>query len=642
MRSRKLLLAALVCTLSVPALAQTESSPPITRSGYAELLRTTFGGKTTDYLRTPDDRVVRGDAVTREGALFLLVGRAMASLPLVEARFDVLAPYPDAGTVAPWAKSAVAIAIQLGIFAPDASGIFPRQLVTDAEAQAWVREARYPLLTFLSTNDFHGQLETGKLVSGKPVGGAAVDAEYVSSYRRQNPLGTLLLDVGDTMQGTPISALLRGRSTIDVFNHMGYQATTVGNHEFDWGLATLEERVAQARFPFLVANVFLAGSDVRPAWALPSVTFALKGLEIGVLGVTTERIPDLVAPSNVAGLEFRAPAPIVAQVAADLRAAGADVVVVLAHLPDVYAGVVSGEMAAVAQAGGADLIVSGQSHSGYSRRAFGVPLIQAYSSGTAIGVSSLRYDRVLRSVSSAWLKVETTYATGIVPDAGIAARVAAYQAEIAPIVSAVEGRTAGPISRTANGAGESPMGNLIADAQRWQGGTQLAFMNSGGIRASLEYTHYPHDVTWGDLWTVEPFDNELVTMTMTGPQIRMALEQQLPPNQTSPRVLAISGLEYVYDVTRAVGSRITSLTLSDGTPILDDGTTYTVTLNEFLAGGGDGFTAFLLGTGATHLGVSDLDALIAYLLDRYGTPPANTTIDPSVCPTIDGRITRVP
>ena len=132
---------------------------------------------------------------------------------------------------------------------PGGNQILPKQLVTNAEALAWVREARYPLYTFLSTNDFHGQLETGKLVSSKLVGGAAYNMTYINNYRALNPLGTSLFDAGDIMQGTPISNLLWGESVIDVYNHMGYQAATVGNHEFDWGQATLQERMAQADFP---------------------------------------------------------------------------------------------------------------------------------------------------------------------------------------------------------------------------------------------------------------------------------------------------------------------------------------------------------------------------------------------------------
>jgi 5'-nucleotidase len=287
-----------------------------------------------------------------------------------------------------------------------------------------------------------------------------------------------------------------------------------------------------------------------------------------------------------------------------------------------------------------DLIIAGHSHSGYSGLINNIPIIEQYSSGTAIGVSNLRYDRLLRNIATSSLQVVTTYNEGITPDATIAGLVDYYKAAIAPIVNAVKAGTLGPITRTANAAGESPMGNLIADAQRWKGGTQIAFMNPGGIRASIEYTSYPHDITFGDFLTVQPFDNKLVTMSLTGNQIYSVLEQQFAPTQSSPKVLLISGIKYSYNLALPVGSRITSLTLTDGTPILKDETTYTATMNEYLATGGDKFSTFNAGTNKVYIGISDLAALVDYVQFKYGTPPTNTNINPAVYPIIEGRIIK--
>lgn len=617
----------------------TTTSLPITRTDNADLLWTAFDQVRDDYLRVPNDGKIPGTDLTREGFFFLLSNKAMINLWDIDADMTALNPYTDRKQLSSWSKEAFARAIQAAIFIPGGNQILPKQVVTNAEALAWVREARYPLYTFLSTNDFHGQLETGKTVSSKPVGGAAFNMTYINNFKALNPLGTLLMDAGDIMQGTPISNLLQGVSTIDVYNHMGYMASTVGNHEFDWGQAVLQERMAQAKFPFLLANVFVEGTDTRPDWLTPTAMFTVKGQQIGVIGVTSKDTPTIVMAGNTAGLEFRDAGPIVQQLAAELRAAGADLVIVLSHMPDVYGGVVSGEMVGVAVPG-VDLIISGHSHSGYTGKVNNIPIIQQYSSGTAIGVSDLRYDRLYRNISTSNLNVVTTYNQGITPDAGIAALVAEYQAEIAPIVNAVKASTLGPITKTANAAGESPMGNLIADAQAWKGGTQIAFMNPGGIRASIEYTTYPHDITYGDFLTVQPFDNKLVTMTLTGEQIYALLEQQFPPTQSSPKVLLISGITYAYNLALPVGSRITALALKDGTPILKDTTPYTVTMNEYLATGGDKFSTFLLGTNVTRIGISDLDALIEYVQFRYSVPPGNTPIDPAVYPVIEGRITK--
>ena len=617
----------------------TYAGDAVTRSDNAWLLWTAFDQTPSFYMKLPNENKA-GATLKREGEFFLLSSRAMQDLHDVDTNMKVLNPYTDRGTISLWAKNATAFTIQTGIFMPAGNVIEPKKLVTNADALAWVREARYPLYTFLSTNDFHGQLETGKLVSKQPVGGAAFNMTYINNYKALNPLGTSLFDAGDIMQGTPISNLLRGESVIDVYNHMGYMASVTGNHEFDWGQAKLQERMAQANFPILAANIFHAGTDIRPDWLVPTAMFTVKGQQVGVIGVTSQDTPTIVMAGNLAGLEFKPVGPIVAQYAAELRAQGADIVVVLAHMPDVYGGVVSGEMLTVA-APGVDLIISGHSHSGYTGKINNVPIIQEYSSGTAIGVSDLRYDRLLRNIATSKLTVVTTYNAGITPDAGIAAIIADYQAEIAPIVNAVKASTSGTISRTANAAGESPMGNLIADAQRWKGGTQIAFMNPGGIRASLEFGSYPHDLTYGDFLTVQPFDNKLVTMTLTGSQIYDLLEQQFPPTQAN-KVLLVSGITYTYNLAQPAGSRISNLTLTGVGPIAADATTYTVTMNEYLATGGDKFSTFKLGTNVNYIGISDLDALIDYVQSIYGVPPANTPINPAVYPVIEGRITTAP
>ena len=619
----------------------TTTANPITLSDNADLLWTAFDSNRDDYLEFPGYQGVPGRSLNRGEFFFLLGSKAMADLQEIEIDRSVLKGYKDVNRVLGWAKDATAYLIQAGIFIPVDNKILPENVVTNAEALAWVRESRYPLYTFVSTNDFHGQLETGRTVGtpAKLVGGSAFNMTYINTYRAANPLGTLLMDGGDIMQGTPISNLLWGESVIDVYNHMGYMASVVGNHEFDWGQARLQERIAQAEFPILLANVFNEGTDTRPDWLVPTVMFTVKGQQIGVIGVTSKDTPAIVMAGNTAGLEFREVGPIVEQLTAELRAAGADLVVVLAHMPDVYGGVVSGEMIGVAVPG-VDLIISGHSHSGYSGKINNIPIIQQYSSGTAIGVSDLRYDRLLRNIAMSKLQVVTTYNEGVTPDAGIAALVADYQAEIGPIVNAVKASTLGIISRGGNDRyiKEVPMGDLIADAQAWKGGTQIAFMNPGGIRADIAYASYPHDITWTDFFLVQPFDNKLVTMTLTGSQIYALLEQQFKPPQSSMKLLQESGIKYSFNLALPVGSRITSLTLTDGTPILPDATPYTVTCNEFIATGGDGFSVFLGGTNVTRIGVSDLDALIEYVQFRFGVPPGNTPIDPTVYPKVEGRI----
>ncbi len=622
----------------------TTTGNTVTSADYADLLWTAFGGSRDDYLFFPGSPGVPGRSLNRQEALYLLSDKGMANLKDIAPDRSVLKGYSDTNRVKGWAKDAMAYAIQAGILMPDGKTLSADKEATNAEALAWVREARYPLFTFLSTNDFHGNLETGSKVGSSLVGGAAYNMTYINNYRALNPLGTSLFDAGDIMQGTPISNWLWGASVIDVFNHMGYQAATMGNHEFDWGQAVLQERIAQAKFPWLLANVFNEGTDTRPDWMKPTAMFTIKGQQVGVIGVTSKDTPSIVMAGNLKGLEFRDPGPVVSQFAAELRAQGADLVVVLAHMPDVYKGV-SGEILTVAVPG-VDLIISGHSHSGWTDKINNIPIIQQYSSGTAIGVSDLRYDRLNRNIATSNLKVVTTYNKDLSGnDVGQVAEikdlVKVYQDAIAALKNEVKATTLGPISRQEGDRylKEVPMGDFIADAQRWKGGTQIAFMNPGGIRASIEYATYPHAITFGELFTVQPFDNKLVTMTLTGSQLYDLLEQQFAPPQSSMKLLQESGLTYSFDLSKPQGSRIISLSLTGGAPILRDATPYTVTCNEFIATGGDNFSVFLQGTNVVRIGISDMTAMIDYINFKYGAPPNNTPINPAIYP--DGRITNV-
>jgi len=614
----------------------------ISREDFADLVWTAFEGYPENYLEVPRFKGNRPDTLSRQEFFFLLGEVAMDGLWDIEADLSILKQYSDFPRLLGWAKEPMALMIQSGIYIPTLNKLYPRELVTNAQAMAWIREARYPLFTFLSTNDFHGQLETGMAVSSKPVGGAAFNETYINGYEALNPLGTTLVDAGDMMQGKPISNLLFGESVIDVFNAMDYDVATVGNHEFDWGQEKLLARIDQAEFPFVVGNIFYEGTDERPDWAIPSVMMDIKGQQVGFIGLTSMYTPGIVMATATEGLEFRDPSSVLGGLVDDLHDQGADVIVLIAHMPDVYNGVVSQEMATLGDPG-LDLIISGHSHSSYTGKVGTVPIIQQYSSGTAIGVSDLRYDRYERDMFSANLQVVTTWNTGVTPDPIIAGIVADYQAEIAPTVNKVIASTTGLITRGGNDRylKEVPMGDLIADAQRWKAGTQIAFMNPGGIRADISYTSYPHDITYGDFFTVQPFDNKLMTMNLTGAQIYALLEQQFLPNQTSLRVLQQSGLKYSFDLSKPVGERILNLTLTDGTPILKDATVFSVACNEYIGTGGDNFSVFLQGTNPTRIGVSDLDALIEYVQWKFGVPPGNTPINPAVYPKIEGRMINV-
>ncbi|MFO7171447.1 MAG: 5'-nucleotidase C-terminal domain-containing protein [Bacillota bacterium] len=489
----------------------------------------------------------------------------------------------------------------------------------------------------LAINDFHGQLGPGRTVDGRPVGSAPVLAAYLKAREALLPQGTLLVHAGDAVGASPpISALLQDEPTIEFLNYMGFDVGTVGNHEFDEGVAELLRLVRGGRhpktgyfpgaaFPYTVANVVDAetGDPILP----PYVVKAVNGVRLGFIGVVTPETPTIVTPTGVAGLAFLDPAEAVNRWVPELKRQGVRAIVVLAHLgndpavPDEIVGPVADLARLVDDE--VDIIISGHTHSYIDGWVDGKLIVQAYSYGTAFADVDLTVDPITGDVLVATAEVVTTWADEVTPDPGVQALVDGYQEKVAPLVERQVAVAETPITREASPAGESALGNLIADAQRWKMGTDFAFMNPGGIRADLD----AGPITWGELYAVQPFGNDLVKMTLTGEQIYRLLNQQWQEGRT--RFLQISGLTYTYDESRPWGDRILEVRLPDGRPI-DREARYTVTVNSFLAAGGDNFTVLTEGTDRV-VGPVDLDALVEYL-EQMGGP---------VTAQIEGRIQKV-
>jgi 2',3'-cyclic-nucleotide 2'-phosphodiesterase (5'-nucleotidase family) len=478
-----------------------------------------------------------------------------------------------------------------------------------------------PRLRIITTNDFHGALEPRPDARGIMRGGAAEVATEIEQAERScaQPCETLLLDGGDEFQGTPASNLAFGKPVVEMFNALGLAAAAVGNHEFDWGVDTLRSRMRDARYSFLAANVrYTDGRDVE--W-IPNDTLVERGpFRIGIIGVATVETPTTTRSRNVAGLRFDAPAPIVDSLARTLRTRGANVVVVVAHAGAFCSANGTrdchGEIIDLANAltEPVDAIVSGHTHSLVDETIRGIPIVQALSSGRAIGVIDL---------DPAWGSTPHTIAREAVmdvvtdslpPDPRI-------DAIVHGAVSAVAGRVNQPVARIAadmqRSGDQYALGNLIADAQRWAGKGDIAVMNNGGIRANLR----SGTATYGSLFEIEPFGNTLYRITARGTDVRAYIER-LVGGKGEPRV-HVSGVTVTYDSTRAPGARIVRLTLADGRPFRDDAT-YTVVMSDFMATGGDGLGLGRAALAVEPLDVVDLDALVGYLrsLPQPVTPPA--------------------
>jgi 2',3'-cyclic-nucleotide 2'-phosphodiesterase / 3'-nucleotidase / 5'-nucleotidase len=490
----------------------------------------------------------------------------------------------------------------------------------DAAAAAEPRKR----LRVLATNDFHGRLEpmTPTWAEGRPVGGAAA----LSTYFRMEGEGfggaTILLDGGDVMQGTPLSNLTRGRSVVDYYNHVGYGAAAIGNHEFDWGPDVLRERMAQADFAWLAANIHVAGSDTTPGWVRDTATIVVGDVRVGVIGLITEETGAKTMAAYVAGLDFVDGAATIDRWVPVMRRTGADFVVVIAHegaYCDEAMTECRGNMIDWARrvTQRPDLIVAGHTHDVVRWVENGIPIIETGMWGTRYGVVDL--ERV--SADSVSVRIRGTpvaWADAVPPDTTLLRRVAAVREEVGPQINQGIGVAAAPLER---GDGENAMGRLIADAQRWKAGAQVAVMNAGGVRAPVQ----AGTITWGDLYQVHPFGNMLVLLELRGADLRQVMEHAVRRDVADAH---ISGVTVDFDPSRPAGSRVVSMRLADGTTVSDDGI-YRVVTNDFLSSGvGDGYAPFARALSETPLGVTDLDALIDYIqsLPQPIQPPQEVRI----------------
>jgi 5'-nucleotidase len=478
----------------------------------------------------------------------------------------------------------------------------------------------------LAINDFHGALEPREL-RGRPVGGAATLAAYLARWTaeaREAGAETVVVGSGDLIGGSPpVSSLLQDEPTIDALGLMALRLSAVGNHEFDRGVVELMRLqhggchpatgcFAGARFTYLAANVVDAASGdlIFP----PYVVERIGGVPVAFVGIVLKETPTIVATPAVAGLRFLDEVESINRVVAELQAHGVRAIVVLVHQGGRgnAGGAITGEVVPIVEAieDEVDVVVSGHTHQGY-RGFVGSKLVtQAFAYGTAFAAIDLVLDRRSRDVVEKRAQIVDTFpdvAPGDWPDPTIAALVDEAARRVAPLVGRVVGIAAADVRNTQTRAGESALGNLIADAQRWSMEGEVAFMNPGGIRDEIR----AGPVTWGELFTVQPFGNQLVGMSLTGAQIDRLLEQQWA-DQPFPRILHVSGLTYTWDRNAPIGDRVSMQDVRVGGGPLVAAARYRVVVNDFLADGANNFSVFLEGTDRV-VGPSDLDALVDYV-----------------------------
>jgi 5'-nucleotidase len=363
-----------------------------------------------------------------------------------------------------------------------------------------------------------------------------------------------------------------------------------------------------AQFPYICANVI----DVKTRKPLlpPYKIIKLDGISIGFIGVVLNETPSMVNLKGIKGVKFIDEVKAINKSVAQLKKQGVQAIVVLAHIEGSQStqdGAPTGEIVKMAKRvdDEVDVMFAGHSHTYLNTEVDGKLLVQAYSYGTAFSEVKLEIDPATKDIVSKKAEIVITYQDAIKPDKEIKKMVEMYEAEVASYVNEFVGTAANDISGNRNENGESALGNLIADSQRKVMNSDFSFMNPGGIRADLQ----EGEVTYEELLTIQPFKRKLVKMTLTGDQVRRLLNQQW--QQGKVRMLQISGLKYTWDETKPAGSKVNDIFTTDGT-VLDPKARYTVTVNDYMADGGDNFTVLLEGAEKV-IGPIDIDEFKTYV-----------------------------
>ena len=442
--------------------------------------------------------------------------------------------------------------------------------------------------------------------------------------------------------------------SIDSLSMMELAVASVGNHEFDEGKDELlrmqnggchpvdgcqgPHPFSGAKFRYLAASTFekSTGKTLFPPYEIRE----FEGIQVAFIGLTLKDTPKLVAPTGVADLEFRDEADTVNALVPELKARGVEAIVVLIHEGGFPTGDynecpgISGPIVDIVRKfdKAVDLVVSGHTHQAYVCEIDGRLVTSADKFSTVVTAIDLKLDPATRDVISARADNVIVRTAAYAKDPEQTALLAAYDHVAAPISSRPAGSITETLSRAPNEAGESVLGDIVADAQlaatSAEAGAVIAFTNPGGVRSDISKKEQGA-VTYADVFVSQPFRNQLVTLTLTGMQIKNMLEQQwLDPRR--PRILQVSkGFSYAWDAARPIGDRVAADSLSLNGRRIDPAAGYRVTVNSFLAVGGDGFTVFTGGT-APQVGVYDVDALYAYF-------QANNPI----APTAGNRIVRM-
>ncbi|MBX3120232.1 MAG: 5'-nucleotidase C-terminal domain-containing protein [Fimbriimonadaceae bacterium] len=487
-----------------------------------------------------------------------------------------------------------------------------------------VAVAQQPItITILHTNDMHARVE-GTKIAGKSYGGYARLATLIQRYKKSDP-NPILLNAGDTFQGTMYFNVYEGLADLAFMNYVGFQAMVVGNHEFDKGPAPLATFAKQASFPLLAANIDVSNSRALDGLIRPSTVIDVGGAKVGIVGAVTADLHEISSPGeDVRMLDLNTS---VQRAVDGLTQAGINKIILLTHVG------YEADLRLAAQIKGVDVVVGGHSHTplgtpkldGFPEPVAAYPMevkgaegqkvlvVQGWDWGKVLGRLRVRFDRSG--------KIETYMADrpivvdeSVPEDPTMRSIVAAFQKPLAAKMNEVIGEASSVIGRSDNEAsGDHPMGRLVADAmlaRLEKLGVVVTFANAGGVRAGLE----SGPITYGAAVGVQPFGNSMVTLELTGTELLAALEQCAAglPEKSGGVLFPSRGSSYTIDSTKAPGQRISNVMIAG--QALDQNRKYRIGLNAFTAQGGDGLTVFKDAKGSrVDTGEMDIDVFMAYI-----------------------------
>ncbi|MEB2493797.1 bifunctional metallophosphatase/5'-nucleotidase [Peribacillus frigoritolerans] len=482
---------------------------------------------------------------------------------------------------------------------------------------------RYIQLQLLGVNDFHGQLNKYQMVSGNMAGGAEYLAAYLKKYKQENT-NTLLVHAGDMVGGSPpISSQFQDEPTIEFLNLLHFDVGTPGNHELDEGVNEMKRLIhggfnkktgyfQGANTAYSSANIIdrKSGIPLLP----PYVIKQMDGIDIGFIGVVTKETNMYVSPEKRKEVEITDEVSAINRTVKILKDKGIEVIVVLAHdsaKSDKAGANSTGALVEVAPKidDEVDVIFAGHSHEYANTVAAGKLIVQAYSNGKAFSQVKLEIDPHSKMIVKKQAKIIAASHHHIKPDEETVALLNKYRKRLGSNFNQVIGKMPEEIRRNQDANGESPLAKMIAESEREAMGVDIAFVHQGEMRKSLK----KGKITVEDLYTNVPMGHNVSKLILTGDQIKLALEQQWAKDHENR--LQTVGLTYDWEAKAPIGSRVVVLKDKKGQEI-QPSNEYEVAVSNYLASGGDNFTAFEQGR-LVESGPQVVTALIRHIQQKY-------------------------